>query len=321
MISWYNDFILRLCFDNSIDTCFQNKIRNKLTGREFSIPHNPSLSVTTNGHYTIRDLPDYLNIQLQQAQNEYNLIKIPQYKGYLVNLIGYRNIEEYLSKTFSRNPRKTLRSKIRNLEAKHEIRYEVYFGEIDKDHYEYLVDVCYELMKTRFKEKKIHNRYLLDWKYYVNLFYPKILKKEASLFVIYDNELPITLTLNFLKADVVFSFIQIYDTRYFRFSMGDIAVYKNLDWCFQNNFRVFDFSKGATHNKLRWSNHHYRFNYLLFYSDKSLKARFLASKTNFLLRLKQFLRDKGIIGGVFQMDRILYYVNKKKLEDYDWKNP
>ena len=175
-------------------------------------------------------------------------------------------------------------------------------------------------MEARFHQKKIYNRYLLHWKYYYDQFYPKILTKEASICVIYDKTKPITITLNFHKADIVFSFIQIYDTDYFKYSMGDIAMFKNIEWCYQNQYNVWDVSKGATENKLRWCNHIYQFNYHLFYNNKSLISTIKAYYLSLILNIKQLLRDRGIIGGIFQLDSLYYYTKIKKLKNYDWKN-
>ena len=168
--------------------------------------------------------------------------------------------------------------------------------------------------------KKYITEILIQWKFYHELFYPMIQQKNASIFVISDKEKPITITLNFHVSDIVFSHIQIYDVKYSKYSMGDIAIFKNIEWCYSNNVNLWDFSKGETDNKLRWSNHIYQFDYHVFYKRKSLISKVMAHIIARKLIIKQFLRDHGIIGGVFQLDSLYYYTKMKKLKNYNWKN-
>jgi hypothetical protein len=314
------NLIDQLCFENSIDPCYDQVLVNNLTSQKIITSHKKETSGQLSKTHTVADIPDFLNVQLLKKNNNLHLNKIPQYKGYLIDLTKFKNAEDLFSQTLSRNPRKNFRAKKRKLESNHDISYGFYYGEIDKDYYDYLFATCYKLMVDRFQEKKIYNRNLIKWKSYHEFFYPEILNKRASVFVISDKTKPITITLNFHIADIVFSHIQIYDVNYSQYSMGDIAIYKNIEWCYENDFKIWDFSKGATANKLRWSNHIYQFSYHLFYNPKSLRSRvssFLVAKK---LALKQFLRDKGIIGGILQLDRLYYYTKKKKLKNDNWKN-
>jgi len=175
-------------------------------------------------------------------------------------------------------------------------------------------------MKERFDEKQIYNRYLLDWDYYHKLFYPKILSGDASIFVIYDGERPITLTLNFHREDLVYSFIQIFDVAYASYSMGDIAMYKNLEWCYQQGITLWDTSKGATENKIRWCNYIYSFEHHIFYDPGTLGNKIRLQLRLALLGFNQWLRKKGVIGGFFQLDRIYYFTKAGKLRKHEWKS-
>lgn len=316
----HSNFILELCFNRNIQAYYGNSITNKLSGQEFKVTYTPRKSRLLPNQYTVSDIPDYLDVELLNTEDEIAMIRVPQYKGYLVNLKKFIDVDELINQTLGKNPRKNLRAKHRKLELNHEISYQFYHGKIDKNHYDYLFEKCYDLMEARFIQKKIYNRYLLNWKHYYNQFYPKILTKEASICVIYDKKKPITITLNFHQADIVFSFIQIYDLDYFKYSMGDIAMFKNIEWSYYNHFTVWDVSKGATQNKLRWSNHIYLFEYHLFYNTTSLKYKVLVFIASQKLKLKQYLRNKGVIGSIFQLDRLYYYTKMKKLKNYNWKD-
>lgn len=314
------NLIDQLCIENNIDPFYHNILYNKLTNQKITITHNRRTPKKIGSSYTIKDVPDFLDVLLIENKHNFQVKKIPQYKGYLVDLTKYSDANELLTKTLSRNSRKNFRAKKRKLESHHEISYRFYYGEIDKDRYDYLFETCYHLMEERFHQKKIYNRNLIKWKSYHDFFYPLILDRRASVFVISDKGKPITITLNFHVSDIVFSHIQIYDINFSQYSLGEIAIFKNIEWCYQNNINIWDFSKGATDNKLRWSNHIYQFDYHLFYNNKSLISRIKANYCSIKLIIKQVLRDRGIIGGVFQLDSLYYYTKMKKLKNYDWKN-
>ncbi|RKN76931.1 GNAT family N-acetyltransferase [Ulvibacterium marinum] len=320
MKSRHTNFVIQICFDYTIPPFYVETIVNKLSGEKLKASYDHNKSSSLPKFCIVSDIPDYLDVERLERETKTAILKIPQYKGYLINLKRFNSVDELIGQNLGKNSRKNLRAKHRKLELNHEISYQFYYGKIDRNQYDHLFDVCYRLMETRFHQKKIYNRYLLDWKYYHDLFYPKILSKEASICVIYDGPKPITITLNFHRGDIVFSFIQIYDTDYFKYSLGDIAMYKNIEWSYANNFAVWDVSKGATENKLRWSNHNYLFDYHIFYSVHSPIHRFLAFITSQKLKLKQLLRNKGIIGGTFQLDRLYYYTKRKKLKGYAWRN-
>ena len=316
----YCNLIDKLCFENNIVPFYDNILTNKLTGQKTNISYDLTIPKNKINSYTVADVPDFIDVVLLDEIEHIKVKKIPQYKGYLIDLTKFNSAEDLFVQTLSRNPRKNFRAKKRKLESGHDISYSFHYGEIDKDYYDYLFEICYKLMEERFHEKKIYNRNLIKWKYYHDLFYPLILDRKASIFVISDQKKPITITLNFHVTDIVFSHIQIYDVEYSKYSMGDIAIFKNIEWCYRNDFNIWDFSKGATVNKLRWSNHIYQFEYHLFYNSKSLNSTIKARIISIKLAIKQLLRDRNIIGGIFQLDSLYYYTKMKKLKNYDWNN-
>ena len=308
------DFAFELYAKNQLPNEYKSVI-NKLT----NITLKPSRSFTIPKVSIIRDIPNYLEVDFSKRDDNIGIRKVPQYKGYLINLKKFSDIHDFFSQTLSKNSRKNFRSKHRRLESENQISYEFYHGNLSKIQYDYLFDVCYDLMEARFHQKKIYNRYLINWKYYYDLFYPLILSKKASLFVIYDEKKPITITLNFHHTDIVFSYIQIYDLNYSKYTLGDIAAYKNIEWCYSNKIAVWDLSKGSTDKKLRWSNHVYQFDYHLFYNCKSPISKVLVFLIEKKLTLKQLLRNRGIIGNLFQLDKVYYYTKMKSLKNYNWK--
>jgi CelD/BcsL family acetyltransferase involved in cellulose biosynthesis len=312
-------FIFELFQKNRIHPFYKTQIINKLSGKKLNISHSENIITETNNTHMISDIPDYLEVKISGAINSNKVKKIRQYKGYLINLRDYKDTNDYLLNQLSRKTRKNIFSKLRKLENAHKITFECYYGEIAKDHYDLIFDLFYELSARRFAEKKMYNKNLIKWKYYYEMVYPLILEKKAFLFVIYDQDNPIDISLNFHLGDMGFGFIHTYDINYSNYGMGDIAMLKRLEWCFEYQVPLFDLLMGETEHKLRWCNHTYDFKYHIFYNPKSL-ASILSTQIIYLkLKLKQFLRDKNIIGKLFQYDKFFYKRRIKKLKNYNWK--
>ena len=163
------------------------------------------------------------------------------------------------------------------------------------------------MLKRRFRQKKISNRYLEQWEELSKTTFDKILNQEASLFVIINGTKPIGITLNYHLKEHVFSHIQAYDVDFAQFNIGDILMLKHLEWCFEKKINVYDLSMGDSDFKNKWCNYNYRFNYQLFYDPNSYPQRIVAFLLVFKLRLKHYLRNRGIIGGFIQLDRLNYY--------------
>ncbi len=309
-------FVFKLFFENTLYPFYKNTITNKLSGAAIDL--TPPLKEVPNG-LVVPDIPDYLRVNLATRDGNIGQKRVMQYKGYLANLMGCPNVDSYMALQLSARNRKNLRSKIKKMESTHQISYEFHYGKIEKKLYDYLFDEFYKLLETRFTEKKVYNKNLIYWKYYHELSYPLILDKKAVLFVIYDNGKPIDLTLNFLLNDMAFSFIQGYDIAYSNYNLGDISMVKHIDWCISNQISVFDLSMGETDYKIKWCNYEYPFFYDIFYNKKSLTSVVKTYITVKKLELKQYLRDRNIIGKLFQYDRFFYKSRVKKLKNYNWK--
>ncbi len=314
-------FIFDLFLRRELHPFYSNPIRNLITNKEFTaIPSSP-FPAKIASFSMVTDVPDYLDVALKAESNQLHTKKIRQYQGFLCDLSGCETVLDYISTKFSKKSIKNIKAKKRQLETHYNITYKNHYGEIDREHYDFLFDRFYDLLKKRFDEKKIQNRYLLVWKAYHELVYPMILRKEASLFVIYDDKEPIALALDFYVEDICFGYIQVFDGHYQKYYMGDVFMMERLDWLLGHNFKVFDFLMGETYYKVKWSNHSYVYHHQLFYKPNSFMGNLKMQYTKAEIQLVQYLRDKGIIGKLFSMDRLLYRRMSKKLKGYNWKNP
>ena len=192
------------------------------------------------------------------------------------------------------------------MDQTHQINYEVITGFIEKTTYNAIFDVFYTLLKERFKEKKTYNRYLPHWNALQEACYDKILSKKASLHIVYDSNKPISITLNYHLDNITFSHIQAYDINYSHYNLGDISIYKQLEWCLLNNKTIFDLSMGKTDYKTKWCNETYTFYYHIFYRKFAVIPAMTAFAIKMEFLTKQYLRDINLIGNKWSLDKIKY---------------
>lgn len=249
-----------------------------------------------NKVFFIYDVPSLLNIPKTES-GTLKLKTIKQYKGYLANLENYTNLQDYISDNFSSRSRKVFKKHIPKLEACFNIKYKMYYGEnITKDEYDFIIDNFKRLLKKRFDEKQINNHYLSDkkWNYLKALVFPMILSKKASLFVIYDKNTPINISVNYVSSNIKFGALTVFDTDYSKFNIGFIDIMKHLEWCIENKLNIFDFSKGDFEYKKRWGNKIYHFDYHILYDSSSIFATLIANTIGNYFSIKQQLRDKNL---------------------------
>ncbi|GAA3607073.1 GNAT family N-acetyltransferase [Flavivirga amylovorans] len=303
-------FIFDLFLENKISSFYLPVVSNNFTNKYIETGSFESKNSSKNIHI-VKDVPSYLNFSLQKLNSNIKFRKVQQYKGYLVNINGFKDVTTFINDNLNKRNRKNLISKKNKLYKNHKISSKFFFGEISKDNYQSLFKAFYRLLKVRFNEKRTYNRYLSNWDTIQEVTYQKILEKEASLHVIFDNHNPIGITLNFHKGDIVFSHIQTYDINYSKYNMGDISMLHHIEWLITNKIAVFDLSMGKTYYKEKWCNHEYNFIYHIFYKKNTILSRVKMQIIVQELKLLQFLRDKNIIGKLFMFDKLLYtYKNR-----------
>ncbi|MFD1613964.1 GNAT family N-acetyltransferase [Gelatiniphilus marinus] len=289
------NFIENLSFVKNKYLPFYINIGKNLTnGLSYTIKKNEA--DYKNKVFFIYDVPSLVNITKPDT-GTLKLITIRQYKGYLANLENYTNLQDYISDNFSSRSRKVFKKHLVKLETCFNIKYKMYYGDnITKDEYDFIFKNFNRLLKKRFSEKRINNHYLSDkkWNYLEALVFPMILDKKASIFVIYDKDTPINISVNYLSSNIVFGALTVFDTDYSKFNIGFIDIMKHLEWCIENKFLIFDFSKGDFEYKKRWGNTFYHFDYHLLYDSSSILAKLIANSLGQYFKIKQLLRDKNI---------------------------
>ncbi|RYH74583.1 GNAT family N-acetyltransferase [Meridianimaribacter flavus] len=245
----------------------------------------------------IYDVPKYFSIpELKNYEKStLRLKKVFQYFGYLMDISNYTTYEEYIKAQFNSKNRREFRSNIRKLEESFDIDYRFVYKSIDESEYEKIFNEFYKLLSLRYNEKGI-NLHILntrEWGFYKDLVYEMIQEKKALMLIISDRDTPIGITLNFLSENILFETITVFDPDYYKFSIGKTSIIKLLEWCFENNYVISDFSKGSFDYKQKWSNMKYEFNYHILYDKNSIKSRLLTKAIEYFFKLKLFLRNKN----------------------------
>ena len=78
---------------------------------------------------------------------------------------------------------------------------------------------------------------MMEWDDNIKNLHALINQKKASLFVIYDGDRPISISLNrHINNSILFSETHSYDVEYSKYGLGHVDNYMLLNWCINNNF-------------------------------------------------------------------------------------
>ena len=228
----------------------------------------------------------------------------------MANITTYSSLEEYLKKQFRSKSRSKLRRIKNRLETCFSISYKVYHGNISSKEYNFLFNSLQEMIKRRFSQRGDKHLALKNWETFKNNAYFHILEKKASLFVIYDKDIPIDICLNYHHEGTMSNLIRSYNIDYSKFNLGYIDIIKQLEWCFNNNYKEFDLSRGFMRYKREWCNIIYPFSCHVLYPKKNLLKRAQALFISKSITFKEFLKRKKV--------NVLIYKLKSSLKR---KNP
>lgn len=285
---------------------------------------NPNTSLPSIKHKIaiVKDIPSYISLKAKNRPKNIKQVNIDYYKGFSINFEGIKDTESYLKTRFGGSSRYKLRRSIKRLENAFNINYKMFYGQIDSNDYNLIFDEFFKLLKQRSIEKGIdNNTHLLKKEYYHKIVYPLILKKQASLFVIFNGKKPIDICLNFHKDAIVFQLIRTYDIYYSKFNLGYIDLIKQIEWCLANQINFITFSYGSFYWKKRWCNSTYNYQFSIFYNKSSIKSRIKAFNLIANLKLRHALREKGLIDLYHEKkDKVKSLLNPQNSRDIVLKN-
>ena len=243
----------------------------------------------------IYDVPLFFNIP-DLSNSRIKRYRTKQYPGFLINLEPYSDLNAYMAGTFKKSSRYKLNKYKRKLESCFDIRYKMFRGEMDRDEYVFIFNRFNQLLTKRFDDKQITNNNLdkAEWDFYFEVAYPMLIEGKAGLFVIYNEDQPIGVTLCYFSDEIVFDAITVFDIDYAKFHLGSATIMKLVEWSIEHDYKIFDFSKGYFDYKKRWASKEYNFEYHVLYDAQSIMAKTLAFGIKSFFDFKQFLRDKHV---------------------------
>lgn len=234
----------------------------------------------------VKDIPDYLNIHINKQLTNFVVNRIKTLKGHLIELHSFQNIVDYLKSNFGTKSRSNLRRYQNRLETCFNIKYTVYYGSVEKQEYNKLFIALKDLLIRRFNEKKEANYELQHLEELQDVVYDLILNKKASLFVIYDGNKPISIRINMHKKALSFYILSGFDIDYSKFHLGTVDMLKNIEWCINNGFEVYDLLKGYDYYKKKWATKtHYYYNHII-YNSNSMNLSLIGKNKTFKGNIK-----------------------------------
>jgi len=249
--NFYKDFFELNSIPNiyNVFGYFDKKIERKFSSVNYKFK-NPKI-------YSFKFFPSYLDYKLLIPKN-FRIQKVKQKLGFAIYIKDNNTIDEYLKECSTQHRKNVIRA-INRLESCFDITSKMYFGDIPADHYHFIMGKLKQMIINRFNQRNGRNKTIDNWEYYANSTLDLIKKKKASLFVIYNKETPIEISINYHQESIMYSSISSYDLDYGKFSLGNVDIYKQLEWCMSNNIHFFDMGYGDFDYKRKWTNHIYDF--------------------------------------------------------------
>lgn len=284
----------------------------------YKSPENELTSPPINTQLLV---PDYLQVILTPPLTA---LKVFQKKGYGVHVQSFLDIDKYLKETAGTNFKKNTLRTLRRLEHCFNISYKMFYGTIDENTYIGLMDALLNMIQNRFQERNGRNRVIEEWDYYKNICFKLINKNSASLFVIYSDDEPIEISLNFHQDSIMYSAISSYNLDYHKFSLGNVEIYKQLEWCIKNNITFFDMGYGNFDYKIKWSNLAYNFhtliiskNHNLFVKAYSFYLKHKYSFINYLIEKEVMDTIRGLLSSLKSNKKKKHEQDHYYFEDFD----
>jgi len=252
------------------------ELKNKSTDTQLYSSLEVPIKPVTQKVQLVFDIPDYLNVKWHSNYKKTKIKKLNTYKGSMITLNNYSNLANYLKNNFSPKRRAQFRTYKKRLETSFNISYKVYYGAITKEEYDRLFAIFPKLIKKRFDLKGKNHHDLDVWDRYEENGFALINAKKACLFVIYEEDKPISIALNPVLGKVMYGYVRTFDADYSKFYLGFTDLFFQLEWCYQNQIEIYDLLKGTYDYKSKLTDRTYFFNKYLIYDTSSFVARFTA---------------------------------------------
>ncbi|MBR9854792.1 MAG: GNAT family N-acetyltransferase, partial [Algicola sp.] len=185
--------------------------------------------------------------------------KVKTFPGSLIKLSAYKSYDDYLKKNFDQKGRSHF-AKCRNLlDECFNIRHQVFYGSIKEEEYQIVFDAFEHMQSKRFNQKGVRTGTDPMLPEYREKTLELVRNKQACISVIYNEDRPIAISLNYMLGKIVHGFTKTFDPAYSKFSLGNIELLNIVSWSFDKGFEVLDFMKGEYSYKNRFADTPYPF--------------------------------------------------------------
>ena len=237
----------------------------------------------------INCIPPYLSVNEDNLNDAYSCYSKSYRLGFAMDLSESISAREYLRNQLGKKMFKNLRQDFQRLERSYNIRFEIYHGKIEKATYHFLLDKLEGYIRERFEGRTTKHTALNRWKDYTDTAFDQIIAKNASLFVLYEKDNPIAISLNYHYKNIFYSAITSFDQNFYRFSLGKQMFVKQIEWCYENGYRLIDTGWGSFDYKIKFSNAVYRNQTNVIYPKKDYVKKVMAYIISWLLLIKYYL--------------------------------
>ncbi|MCE2612397.1 GNAT family N-acetyltransferase [Flavobacteriaceae bacterium D16] len=245
-------------------------------------------------------IPPYLGIDLNDINEDLGCFESSHRLGYAMDLKGFSSAREFLRNQLGKKPFKNLRQDRQRFERYHNVTFEIYHGKIDEACCQNLIDTLKGFIEIRFQGKASRHAALKRWSEYEESVKKEINSGNASFFVNKIGKRIIAIALNYHFRDILYAAIISFDPEFHRYSPGRQMFYRQVEWCFENNYRLIDLAWGNFDYKIKFSNAVYKF-----------RTHAIYPKKNFRLKVIAFV--------ILHLTRLKYYL--VQVRDRKWKNP
>jgi CelD/BcsL family acetyltransferase involved in cellulose biosynthesis len=249
----------------------------------------------SNTLVSIKLFPDYLTPSFLTPSN-HKVEVIPQKKinGYAIVLNKNQEANEFLNSHYSKSFRANIKRLTNRFETCFTVTYKMYYDTISEEDYQYYMSALHVMLVNRFNQRNDKNDILTHWDFYLKTTRQLINNKNASLFVIYSNNVPVHICINHHYNNIFFVSIPSYNIDYAKFALGNISIFKLLEWSINNGYDMLDMAYGDLEYKRRWCTLIYHFDHHVIYNKENLKSQLLAFLEIGTIKTKNVLKKYNI---------------------------
>jgi len=231
----------------------------------------------------------YVGRRKMTLKNGYDFYSKSYRLGYAMDFSNSLSAIDYLKDVLGKKTYKNLRQDRQRLHRDYSIHLKVYHGDINKDNYHLLFKTLKEYILKRFEGRTHKHTALSKWNFYVKSCYKLILSKNAALFVLYNNNNPIAISLGYTHNNILKAAISSFDQSYYKYSLGKLMFVNQIEWCFLNNYKLLDTGWGNINYKIKFSNAVFYYDTKVFYPKDKLFKKILAFLISWGLFIKYSL--------------------------------